>query len=562
MRHLGLRFGTVSCVLALCAITDAFFWIPQQGSRRIHQNPLPSKGQKATDRTSYDFIVVGGGTAGLVVASRLAEIRQWQVLVIEAGSAHNTVQDWKLTSEPQPQACAASNEQRCEIPSAKGLAGNTRNNNMLYVRGTREDYDAWARKGNAEWSYRNVLPYFMKLENTRLNYSRELRGKGGPLTVTTLRQKSSLVDTFIAASQRYGLRTVDYNSDTNGTVGYVQLTRRQGKRVTSADAYLKPVRALFTNLYIMTEARVTKILIDRRTNTANGVLVMVQGVQRKIQATREIILAAGPIFTPHLLLLSGVGPKEQLSAFNITVLADLPVGKAMTVRAVSFPLHFITNTTVDPSAPTQTKLEAIAFVNAMQRSMDALSTPTHEILFQYEPRANRERIAIGLIHLHPSSKGSLRLKTANPLSDPLIYANIFADPSDMNEVLRGIGVCLKILNGTEFRRFGLRPQKLKLSPCQNIPYATDDYWRCVVRQVGHVAEQPYGTCPMGSPRDSSTVVSPELRVHGIEGLRIVDASVMLPVSNAHNQATVYMIAEKASDLIKSAWDWGNEEEAL
>ncbi|ETN59865.1 hypothetical protein AND_008532 [Anopheles darlingi] len=535
------------------------FGYPNTEAGGFNKTRCRAKGKVRTIRTTYDFIVVGGGTAGLVVASRLAEIRQWQVLVIEAGSTRNTAQDWKLTSEPQPQACVASPEQRCEIPSGKGLGGITRNNNMLYVRGTREDYDAWARNGNTEWSYRNVLPYFMKLENTRLNYSREQRGRGGPLSVTTLRQKSSLVERFIAACQRYGLRTLDYNTDANGTVGYVQLTRRRGKRVTSADAYLKPVRTFFSNLHIMTEARVTKILIDRRTNTANGVLVMVQNELRKIQATREVILAAGPIYTPHLLLLSGVGPREQLNAFNITVLADLPVGKAMTVRAVSFPLHFTTNTTMVPTAA-QKKLEAIAFVNAMQPSMDALS-PTHEILFQYEPRTNRERIAIGLIHLHPTSKGSLRLKTANPLTDPLIYANIFTDPSDMNEVLRGIGVCWKILNDAEFEGFGLRPQKLKLTPCRDLPYATDDYWRCVVRQVGHVAEQPYGTCPMGNPRDNSTVVSPELRVHGIKGLRIVDASVMLPVSNAHQQATVYLIAEKASDLIKSTWDWGNEEEA-
>ncbi|XP_053660933.1 glucose dehydrogenase [FAD, quinone]-like [Anopheles marshallii] len=558
-------------IVAFAGIAQSFLWWPhcvkkQQWLNSVVLPSVPSSPPKPPSslpaevsyRTVYDFIVVGGGTAGSVIASRLAELQQWHILLIEAGDVHNG-QDvsWNLRAEPQVNSCLGERDQRCEIPTGKGLGGNTRINNMLYVRGSESDYDAWTKQGNVEWSYRNVLPYFLKLENYRTNVSansRQQRGSGGPVPIFGMPDKSSLVHTFVSACNRLGLRTADYNTETNQTVGYVQLTNRRGRRITASDAYISPVKPLFTNLHIMTSARVTKVLIKPRTRQAVGVKVLIDGKQRNIRATKEVILSAGPIFTPQLLLLSGIGPKSQLEALGITVHEDLPVGATMNLRYIAFPLHLATNRTLT-SMP-QKKLEAIALLNTLQQTENV--GPSHEILFQYEPRDAREYFSLGLIHLRPASSGFLRLKSIDPMDNPLIYTQFFNNPNDMEEILHGITECLKILRTEEFIKLGLRARKLKTPPCDQLRYGTDDYWRCVVRHVGHVADQPYGTCPMGSRENGQSVVSPELKVHGIENLRIVDASVMLPVSNGHTQATVYMIAEKASDLIKSFWDWGNE----
>uniref|UniRef100_A0A8W7PPD6 Glucose-methanol-choline oxidoreductase N-terminal domain-containing protein n=1 Tax=Anopheles coluzzii TaxID=1518534 RepID=A0A8W7PPD6_ANOCL len=505
-----------------------------------------------------DAAIVGGGTAGSVIASRLAELQQWHILLIEAGGGPSDKDlSWNLQAQRQMGSCLGAPEQRCEIPTGRGLGGNTLTNNMLYVRGSEADYDAWAKQTNVDWSYRSVLPYFLKLENFRKNASstsRQQRGKGGPVPIAGLREKSPLVRSFISACNRLGLRTTDYNAERNQTVGFVQLTQYRTKRITAADAYIRPVKQLFNNLHVMSSARVTKVLINGMNRQAVGVKVLVNGKQRKLRATKEVILSAGPIFTPHLLLLSGIGPRAQLDALQIPVLADLPVGATMNLRLVSFPLHLATNRTVPYAA--QKMIEAIAFLSTTKQN--SITDPTHEILFQYEPRGTLEYFSLGLIHLRPASRGFVQLNATNPSRNPVVYTNFFSAPNDMEEILSGITECLKIVHSEEFTKLGLQSRKLIVPPCDKLRYGTDEYWRCVVRHVGHAADQPYGTCPMGRQDNRQAVVSPELRVHGIGNLRIADASVMLPVSNGHTQATVYMIAEKASDLIKSSWDWGNE----
>lgn len=491
--------------------------------------------------------------------------------------------------------------QRCPLPKGKGLGGSTIINYMIYNRGNPADFDRWAAMGNKQWSYREVLPYFKKSEKATFKDTNRppKHGKGGPVNVEYVPYRSPLVHAFVEANKQLGRGIVDYNGASQIGVDYLQATTKRGKRVTSASAYLytgidRP------NLTILTNARATKIVIDKKTKIARGVEYVQNRKRYTAYARKEVILSAGTFQSPQLLMLSGIGPRDHLQELNIPVLVDLPVGKTMYDHLCLTALTFITNTT-NASFDTDRlgahelfqyklgtgtltvpgALEALAFLKTnVSRQKDDI--PDIELLFLggspvsdhgtgsvkglkwrdeiyekvYKPFEGRDQFTIAVMLFHPKSKGYVRLKSNNPLHWPLIYSNFLTAPEDLKVMIQGIKEAIRIRDTPAMKAIGARLNDIPVPTCTQHPFGTDIYWECVIRSLANTLHHQVSTCRMGPAGDPEAVVSPELQVHGVKNLRVVDASVMPYIVTGHTQAPVYMIAEKAGDIIKNHWNWG------
>ncbi|KXJ81242.1 hypothetical protein RP20_CCG020916, partial [Aedes albopictus] len=563
----------------------------------------------------YDFIIVGGGNAGAVLANRLSEISQWKILLIEAGGEDNILSDiplfaaylqstalnWNFVSERQEGTCLGIKDERCPAPKGKGLGGSTIINYMIYNRGNPADFDNWAAAGNEGWSYKDVLPYFMKSEKVTFKDTNKQpkHGKGGPVNVEYVPYRSPLVHAFVKANEQLGRKIVDYNGDSQLGVDYLQATTKRGKRVTSASAYLDTIRVR-KNLQILTNARVTKMLINSKTKTANGVEYLWQKQKYKVHARKEVILSAGSFQSPQLLMLSGIGPRKHLEDLNIPVLIDLPVGETMYDHLCLIALSFFTNTTRaafstdrlgvpevfdyklgNGALTVPGALEALAFVKT-ESSSEPRDVPNIELLFLggtpasdfgtgtvrgfswkqdvydtlYKTTEGQDQFTIAVMLFHPKSSGYIRLKDSNPLHWPLIYHNFLTEPEDLDTMVEGIKEVLRLIETSAMKAIGARINDTPIPTCARYTFATDTYWKCLVRSLASTLHHQVSTCRMGPAEDPKAVVSPQLLVHGTKNIRVVDASVMPYVPTGHTQAAVYMIAEKAADMIKDHWNWG------
>ncbi|XP_058447571.1 glucose dehydrogenase [FAD, quinone]-like [Malaya genurostris] len=567
---------------------------------------------------TYDFVIVGGGNAGAVLASRLSEIPQWNILLIEAGGRDNLLSDvplfaaylqstalnWNFRAEKQNGYCEGIEHFRCAMPKGKGLGGSTIINYMIYNRGNSADFDGWEAAGNEGWSYREVLPYFKKSEHVTFKDTNQTpkRGKKGPVNVEYVPYRSSLVHAFVEANKQLGRNIVDYNGDSQIGVDYLQATIRRGRRVTSASAYLNSVSTR-PNLTILTNARATRVIINPDTKTASGVEYLWQKRKYTARVRKEVILSAGSFQSPQLLMLSGIGPKQHLEEHGIRVLVDLPVGKTMHDHLALLSLTFLTNTTKQsfdtdrlgiPEATDYFKfgkgvltvpgaLEALAFIKS-NVSNDVRDVPDVELLFiggspasdhgtgalrgnawkqeiydtVYKPHEGKDQFTIAVMLFHPKSKGYIRLKDGNPLHWPLIYSNLLDDREDIKTMIEGIKETLRIIDTPVMKAIGARIIDTPLPTCAMHRFGTDDYWECLIRSLATTLHHQISTCRMGPPSDPEAVVSPKLRVYGVKRLRVVDASIMPSTITGHTQAAVYMIAEKASDIIKDRWNWGQK----
>ena len=536
-----------------------------------------SKASFQGEETISDYVVVGGGSAGCVVAARLSEDRNVRVTLLEAGGANDswivntpaalvlmigtTINNWHFSTTPQ----SGLGGRRGYQPRGKGLGGSSAINAMVYTRGHRADFDHWASRGNAGWSYEDVLPYFLRAEDNA-QLSGPYHHRGGPLGVEYPPSKSPIREVFLEAARQTGFPiTDDFNGEQQEGLGPFQATQRGGERCISARGYLEPIKGCRPNLRVELHAQATRIVFEDK--RAVAVEYLQHGKIHRVRASAEIILSAGVFQSPQLLMLSGVGAPEALAAHGIEVMHDLRgVGRHLHdhpdfIFAYGSDAPYLLGFTFAEAGRmieafgeyrehrTGMLASGIAECGGFLKSRPDQPTPDLQLHFGGAVVDDHGRnlhwgsgYSCHVALLHPKSRGQVSLASRDPLEAPLIDPNFLGEAEDLETMVEGFKITRRLMDAPVFR--ALRTRDLFTEHVR-----TDDDIRAVLRDRVDTVYHPVGTCRM-DPDPADSVVDPRLRVHGLASLRVIDASIMPRVVGANTNAASIMIGEKAADLVR------------